>query len=359
MNRKILLIALSCLLTGTAVFSQSILSCSDPHIRYAGRTTLEGGAMLLAWPGTSVDLNFYGTGMKVRLKDEWGGNYYNIILDGKIAGKLAVDSGTKDYTLVTGLTEGRHSLELFKRTEWAMGRSWLVQFVADGKGYLLDPPAAKKRKIEFYGNSITCGYAVEDSSGLDRGSSPYENGYISYAALTARHFDADFRSISRSGIGILVSWFHQIMPELYDRLDPADSSSKWDFSSYTPDIVIINLFQNDSWLVNRPDHSEFKARFGSTAPSAGQIVEAYRAFVRSIRAKYPHVPIICALGNMDATKAGAPWPGYIEEAVASLHDKDIYTHFFPYKNTAGHPNAKEQQAMADDLSAFITKTFHW
>jgi hypothetical protein len=33
-------------------------------------------------------------------------------------------------------------------------------------------------------------------------------------------------------------------------LDPVDSTSKWDFSGYTPDVVVINLFQNDSWLVN-------------------------------------------------------------------------------------------------------------
>jgi hypothetical protein len=62
---------------------------------------------------------------------------------------------------------------------------------------------------------------------------------------------------------------------------------------------------------------------------------------------------------MDATKTGSPWLGYIDEAVASLHDRKIFTHFIPYKNTNGHPSAKEQQAMADDLIGFIDQRIKW
>jgi hypothetical protein len=62
---------------------------------------------------------------------------------------------------------------------------------------------------------------------------------------------------------------------------------------------------------------------------------------------------------MDATKEGSPWPGYIQKAVTELRDKNILTHFFPYKNTSGHPNVKEQQAMADDLIAFIDQNVKW
>ena len=111
------------------------------------------------------------------------------------------------------------------------------------------------------------------------------------------------------------------MPEMYDLLDATDPTSKWDFSAYTPEIVVINLFQNDSWLFKIPDHAEFKARFGSRAPGAGEIVAAYRDFVTAVRARYPKAHIICALGNMDATRQGSPWPGYIEQAVAELKDK--------------------------------------
>ena len=61
----------------------------------------------------------------------------------------------------------------------------------------------------------------------------YENNYDAYAAITARHFNAQYHCTSKSGIGIMVSWFPLIMPEMYNRLDPTDSTSKWDFSKYT------------------------------------------------------------------------------------------------------------------------------
>lgn len=217
----------------------------------------------------------------------------------------------------------------------------------------------KRRKIEFFGNSITCGYAIEDSSGKDRGTSPYENNYLSYAAITARHFDAEYYCTARSGIGVLVSWFPQIMPEMYNLLDASDPKSHWDFSKYTPDVVVVNLFQNDSWLVKSPTNEQFKARFGTTAPTEAQIIRAYADFIKTLRSTYPKAQIICALGSMDATATGSPWPGYIDKAVATLKDDRIYTHFFACKNTPGHPNIKEQQTMADDLIKFIDQKIEW
>ncbi|SFD62317.1 GDSL-like Lipase/Acylhydrolase family protein [Chitinophaga sp. CF118] len=343
----------------TCKAQQPVIKSDDPHIHYMGRVALKAAAAELSWSGTSVKINFSGTGVKATLKDERGENSYNVIVDNKVVGIIHPDTTTQVYTLVKGLPAGKHSLELYKRTEWGMGKTWFYQFSLDDNSRILPAPAVKKRKIEFYGNSITCGYAVEDTTGQDRGTAPYENGYISYAAITARHYDAEFSSISKSGIGVLVSWFPLIMPEMYDRLDPMDSSSKWDFSKYTPDVVVINLFQNDSWIVLKPEHAEFKARFGDKAPGPDQIIAAYRKLVESIRAKYPKASIICALGSMDAARKEAPWFGYIEKAVAGLKDKRIYTHSFGYKNTGGHPSAAEQAAMAKDLIRFIDQKIKW
>jgi len=149
------------------------------------------------------------------------------------------------------------------------------------------------------------------------------------------------------------------MPDIYDRLNPIDSSSKWNFKKYQPDIVVVNLFQNDSWLVNKPEHVQFKARFGNTKPTEAFIINAYKNFLQSIRGKYPNAQIICALGDMDATKEGSKWPGYIDSAVAMMKDKKIVTHFFAYKGSPGHPITKDHIVMANDLIAFIEKQGYW
>ena len=143
------------------------------------------------------------------------------------------------------------------------------------------------------------------------------------------------------------------MPEEYYRLDPNDADSQWDFDSKQPDIVVINLFQNDSWLVKLPENGQFKRRFGAVAPTKEETIESYVSFVKTIRSKYTNAKIICMLGNMDITKQGSPWVGYVEEAVIQLNDSKIHTLFVPYKDSPGHPKVNEQKVLAEKLTAFI------
>ncbi len=339
--------------------AQIIVKANDPHIHYMGRVDVTDSAAVLSWSGNSAKINFRGTGIKFTLRDERADNYLDVILDGKMMSPIHETKNLKLGTLIDNLPSGNHTLELFKRTEWAMGKLWLYNFEIEKGGEVLPATPAHKRKIEFFGNSISCGYAALDTEGKDRGTSTYEDGYNSYAALTARHFNAEFHNTSKSGIGITVSWFPLVMSEMYDRLDATDPNRKWDFSKYTPDVVVINLFQNDSWIVKKPDNDQFKAKFGTTPPNDDFIINAYRSFVKSVRGKYPKASIICILGSMDATQQGSPWPGYIDKAVAALSDNNIYTHFIPYKNTPGHPSLKEQQDMANDLEAFIAQKIKW
>jgi Carbohydrate esterase 2 N-terminal/GDSL-like Lipase/Acylhydrolase family len=340
--------------------AQIIVKYRDPHVQYSGRIAMRNDSSAeLSWPASCIKINFIGTRIDAILRDEKSDNNYNVIIDGTVASVLHPLQEKKEYVLASNLAPGNHTLELFKRTESSMGKTWFYEFKFPKGSEVLSPPPLPKRKIEFFGNSISCGYADIDTEGKDRGTSPYENGYISYAALTARHFDAELHSTSKSGIGITVSWFPLVMSEMYDRLDATDPYSKWNFSKYTPDLVVINLFQNDSWIVEKKDNEQFKARFGTKAPTPEFIIDAYRKFVKDVRSKYPKASIICTLGSMDATKEGSPWPGYIEKAVSELKDNKIYVHIIPYKNTPGHPSAKEQQDMANNLVGYIEKNIKW
>ncbi len=359
MNSKLLHI-----ITSAVIVSLFISGCNGNHltipvtdhnVSYMGRIEMTDNVATLIWPGTSVKINFEGDAIYANLKDEKGENYYNIILDEDSIIVLHPDTNKQQYMLASNLTEGKHSIEIFKRTEWDRGKTDFYGFKIEGNSKLLPADAEKKLKIEFYGNSITSGYAVEDYSGNDSPDSIYTNSWNSYASIAARRLNADYQCISKGGIGVMVSWFTLIMPEMYYRLIPDDPTSKWDFSKYRPDIVVINLFQNDSWIVNMPNHSEFKNRFGTTPPDEEYIINSYKQFVTNIRGHYPEARIICMLGNMDITRKDSPWPGFVEQAVEQLNDKNIQTLFVPYKKTPGHPRIEEQQIMADKLVELIKK----
>lgn len=325
---------------------------SDENIRITGRVLRTADSVEIYWSGTSVLMRFSGQELKAVMKDAHGKNYFNVVIDGDSVRPIQLDSVRKNYTLASGLQPGEHTVELIKRNEWDKGSTWFYG-IELSEAKLLPLPPPNKRVIEFFGNSITAGYAIDDTTGGDSPDSLKTNNYYTYAARTARHFDADFYCTVKSGIGITVSWFPLIMPELYARLNPENPDSQWDFNSVTPQVVVINLLQNDSWLVNMPDHPSFKARFGDKAPDGKQIISAYKSFVKKIRDVYPSANIICALGSMDATKAGSPWPGYVETAIKELNDKKIHTLFFPFTNKPGHPRRDDNEKMAEQLIRFI------
>ncbi|HEY5390862.1 MAG TPA: hypothetical protein VIJ57_02010, partial [Hanamia sp.] len=229
-------------------FSQQYISFKDKQVSFEGRILYKKDAAELMWPGTSVTINFMGTGISGIFKDQDTSNYYNVIIDKDSIRTIQFDTLKKVVQLAEGLPYGKHSLQLFKRTEWDKGKTWFYGFITNGKTKILNPDKLPQKKIEFFGNSITCGYAIYDSA-KDFPYGYYENNYDAYAAITARHYNAQYHCTAKSGIGIMVSWFPLIMPKMYDRLDPTDSTSKWDFSKYTPDLVVINLLQNDSWIV--------------------------------------------------------------------------------------------------------------
>ena len=358
MIKKILLPAAFFFFCLATSFSQHLIPLHDKHISYEGRIAYTPGAAELMWPGTSVTINFKGTGISGEFKDQDTSNYYNVIIDHDSIRVIQFDTLKRMVALASGLPYGKHSLQLFKRTEWDKGKTWFYGFETNAKTKLLKPAKLPKRKIEFFGNSITCGYAIYDKD-KDFPFGYYENNYDAYAAITARHFNAQYHCTAKSGIGIMVSWFPLIMPEMYNRLDPTDSTSKWDFSKYTPDVVVINLFQNDSWIVTMPGNEQFKNRFGTKPPDEAEIVKAYKNFVETIRSTYPKAQIICMLGSMDITKKGSPWPGYVEKAVAEMNDPKIFTYIAPYKETYGHPKVNEQKILADGLINFMNQHIKW
>ena len=327
------------------------------YAAYTGRVEKDSsGATQLYWPGTSVKTKFEGTTVSATLKDEYGRNYYMVIVDNDSTYALKIDSVKKEYTLAAGLSSGHHTAELYRLTDWFAGKTTFYGFAYEPETKAI-PLSTKKRRIEFYGNSVTVGAGMMEREQNKSGVAT--NNYLSYGALVARHYNAEATFIASSGIGLLVSWGSLIMPDIYDHLNPSDSSSKWDFSNAVPDIVVVNLFQNDAALMLLPNHDQYIKRFGHQPPSETDITDAYYGFIGTIRAHYPDAYIICSLGSMSAVAPGSKWPGYIEKAVAKLRDRKVYTHFFSYLNGDGHPNADEHQIMANSLIHFIDSHIQW
>ncbi len=319
------------------------------------------GNPVFYWAGSSASIQFMGTSIGVTLDDSKGENFFQVIIDGHDEFPIVIDcdKGKNYYHIAAGLPKGKHIAKLVKRTEPWEGSTVFDGFKVDGKVLPMEKPGSDQLKIEFYGNSITSGMGNEDlsSDGSQNGPAKNKNHYLSYASLTSRKLNAEHRCISLSGIGIMVSWGEYIMPEIYNRIDPFDENSAWDFTLWTPDIVVVNLFQNDSWIVELPENGQFKKRFvKGVKPSEEEIIGAHYDFIRSIRKEYPDASIICALGSMDATKKGSAWPGYVSESIERMKqdgDSNVYQIVFPHNGHKGHPTVFHDFEMSDQLVGFI------
>ncbi len=330
----------------------------NPELMYEGRidsTAIK--AAQLFWSSTSISMNFEGNSIKALMQDENYDTFYTIVIDNDEPFTIQPDSLENFISLGENLADGSHTIQVHRNSEWTRGTTIFKGFEIEGYPKLLPKNTEPSRKIEYYGDSVTAGASVNDTSGEDSPAGSFTDSYKSYTSITARHFNAEQSSICRGGIGLMVSWFEQIMPELYDKHNPFENSL-WNFSNNQPDIVVVNIGQNDSWIVNLEGHPRFIDAFGTTPPSDEFIVNAYKDFVSGLREKYPDAHIICMLGNMDVTFTDR-WPTYVDQAVQELGDSKIYSHFVPFKGTDGHPSVAEHQIMAESLIDFIKTNISW
>ena len=326
---------------------KKIIYAQNENIIFHGRVDFSNlQAPKIFWPGSGFTLWFKGTSIEVVLDDLDGSNYYNAIIDDDIPNRTVIDcvKGTKSYVISKNLTQGVHKLQLLRRTDGTSPQTIFKGINLSKEGEIMSPQESlPKLKIEFYGDSITSGHGNLDESRENNDDKSTWDNYQSYASIIARELNADLRCISMSGIGIMVSWYPLIMPQVYDRINPNSEFPKNDFNQWQPDIVVVNLLQNDDWLINRL----------SPIPDTEGRIKHYASFIQSIRDQYQFATIFCTLGNMNITREKSPWPLVVQAAVDSLDDSKLFFTTIPYKNTGGHPTVSEHRQMANILTPFI------
>ncbi len=356
MFRFIVGVYLLVVFAAVAAADLTLINPDNKNLSYTGRIDFsDKNAPLISWPGTSIKANFTGTALTVMLDDQLGKNYFSVIVDGEIYHPYVIEAkqGLQEYTISTVLPLGEHSVEIYKRTEGEEGHTLFKGLKINGK--LLPPPARPTRRIEIFGDSVSSGMGNEAADeGADNLLSE-KNHYWAYGSIAARALNAELHTTSQSGIGIMVSWFPFVMPQFFDQLSAVgNNDSQWNFSQWTPDVVVINLLQNDSWLIDRHKRLD-------PLPSDAERIQAYTDFVRTIRAKYPNAEIICVLGSMDIM-ANEKWPNYVRAAVKDMQnngDKKIDTLFFEYTGYGHHPRIAQHKNNAKKLVEFIGHKMRW
>ena len=287
-----------CPLLGSCAGEKTTPVAESPA-RVVGRTlTLNDGSIQFDWSGVYLEIRFEGSYLALELSDTKR-NYFNLWVDGQEQPKFTSEG---DHTLVELFNDptnrGKHLVRIQKATEAEQGRCTLHTLTTDGR--LLPTEELKlPRHIEFYGDSLTCGYGTESLQGSDPFLPETENCRYTYAALTATHFGADYSLISHSGRGLVRNYGDSLqlsdptltMSARAFRLFDEDPASAWDFaqSPYRPDALVITLGTNDFSTLPNPTEEQF--------------AEGYRALIEQLRSAWgEELPVLCVTHSPIAAK---------------------------------------------------------
>ena len=331
------------------------ISPADPLVRYLGRfDRADAAGPRCAWSASTVAITLSGGSLSVKFK-EGGKNFWQVVVNGEASSVLELQPGEHVYPVVSNLPAGRHVIELVKRTEASVGVTQFLGLRIDDNAKLLPTPA-RPRRVEVIGDSISCGYGNEAPGKEIHFAPATENAWLTYGALAAREVGADYVCVAWSGKKL---WPDNSILDYYDRVLPAPAEVRWDFASWIPDVVIINLGTND-----------FR---GKTNPDEAGWVAAYVSFIKQIRARYPRAPIYCVLGPMISdwpsdrkprTTILGYFPKVIEQANAVGGAPVRFIDFGVQKPENGygadwHPSLKTHALMAVQLAATLKKDLGW
>ena len=369
----IVALALVCQLAAaheTLPIKGTIVSPTDKHIQYTGRISFTNPERpAFNYPGIQITAAFEGTSLKMIAKP--GSGYYMAQIDEAEPFKVSfMEKRDSVVTLATALPDRRHLVRLMYIIEGYELYPEFWGFVLDKGRTLVDAPALPSRKVEFIGNSITCGYGNEGLNKFEHYDYATENHYLSYAALTTRALNAQHWVVARSGIGAYRNYGEaktgsprSCMPVQYEytgyaydlklRDEPTFLLEKWDFSRYQPDVVCINLGTNDLSTNN------FDVKL---------LKQGYLRLLKMVREHNPKAKIVFLCGSMLNGKELEIAKQLLDEVTAEANkagDKEVYRfNFTPQNGDLGygndwHPSVWQHEKMAAELAAFLRALMHW
>jgi len=344
----------------------SIASTSQNKINtflYQGRVEkLSDNKVVLIGTASSVSFNFSGNECSISLQsvDAWEHhNYVSLVLDGKYIGKLRIEKGAaQSFPVKITSNKKEHTLEIYKTTEAHSGGILFAGTTAK----LNSISAKKKKKIEFIGDSITCGAASDPSDvPCDKGEYfDHHNGYYAYGPVLSRAIGVDYLMSSVSGIGMYRNWNDEnkeegIMPDVYQNLYLTKDNSKpqYDFA-FQPDIISIALGTND---FSGGDGKKERLPF-----NAEKYISNYINFIKMLYKHNPKAQIVITNSPMVGGERAVVFEDCLNKvknafAEDKAHKSILIFKFKPMtpKGCSGHPDVADHKVLAEEYAPFLKK----
>lgn len=344
------------------------------NVRIIGRAQVVDDTLWLVHSGSGAEFIFKGTSATITMKPDSALNSgmdsqtrIAVYVNGERVVDEMVDKLEKTYTVFESEEEQECTIRVVKLSEAANSTAGIASIEVTSMGNIYPTPESG-RYIEFIGDSITCGYGVDDENRDHHFSTRTEDVTKTYAYKAAQALGADYSMVSFSGYGIISGYSGngeqvtaQQLPQYYEKLGfsygaymgqyyPQDMA--WDFTVRQPDVIVINLGTNDNSYVK--GNAEKEAVYEA----------AYVEFLKVVRAHNPEATIVCTLGIM-----GAELYPSVERAVVAYQgesgDANVYTMQFDVQSASDgyaadwHPTEATHTKAAEKLAAELQTIMGW
>ena len=358
---------------------QTIIEKADVfHVRFFGRVVPYPpvNAVFFNWTCSGFEFVFTGVSAEAEfitgspdgyIPDTKSRARIGVLIDGseEISASFLLDNSLCHFTLADQLPYGEHKVKVIKLSEVGYGRIGVTNICVKGtRG--AQPTQPFTRKIEFIGDSITCGYGNEAKDGNSDFNTAEENGWEAYASKTARILNAEANILSVSGNGVCHDYGTNtvnLIPELYQFRDKLTEEYlglppvRWNYDEYVPDLIVVKLGFNDSRYCDGFDRPDEERTEELKQQRRIEFQDGYVRFISQIRKLNPPSAILCIY---DPDTVLNP---QIQEAVEQFRresgDTSIYSYGLPNRapedglGANGHWSLTTHKNMAKKLAVHI------
>ena len=292
----------------TTTLTERSFPVTERYVRLAGRTAMNDGIRWMIHSASKAEFILTGTRASVTIAGDGtaasadGTNYarFAVYIDGVRTMDRLVTKAEETVTVFASEQEKKVTVSLVKLSEAPLS-VFGIRRIDVTASEDIRPVPEKKLKIEFIGDSITCGYGVDDEDPEHHFSTATEDATRTYAWKTAAALNADFSCVCYSGHGIISGYteadeklLSHLVPPAYEHIGKNNGSAAgfvdvdqpWDFSRFAPDFIVINLGTNDdSYTKDFPDRRE-------------DYTASYAGFLKTVRKNNPQAHIVASLGVM-------------------------------------------------------------
>ena len=299
------------------------------------------------WPGVYFESRFRGTRAYFAFNDTL--NEYRLIVDD--GAPLTLNQPGKGLFEVTGLAPGAHTLRLEKVTE-SQGTSGAFDGFSIPAGEKPLSVPARVRQMEFIGDSSMTGYGDRSTTQKctneeRRARTDTQQGY---AALTAKHFDADYQINAVSGRGLIRNYGGFAPKAAMSFVYPntlIDGAAPYNDPSWQPRIIVVKLNADFATPLTPGEHwttqKDLEADYNNSL----------QAFATMLHQRYSSASILVWVPSTEAMKdpAQAKQTEEMEARYTAAAQKIGIPHigFVPYPSVPAQGTACDYHGSLTDL----------